>query len=451
VPAKLVEKTRRELDELRLHWQLPDLLRVMSYELLGQPQSGAVLDTDGRVVTPDALERFAPDLIVADECHRLKRRSAAVTKRVHRYLKRHPDCRLAAMTGTPITHSLLDCGHLIVRALGRGAPLPLGASQLEDWAQALDKDDVDVGALTALGGTDKDSVRRAFRDRLVSTPGVVVYDRPYRGVGLSIDPLPLSPPPVVMVALELLRDRWELPDGSKLVEALELWRAVRQLALGFYYRWSPTPPRHWLDARSEWSAVCRHIVGANRRNLDSPKPVIDAVDAGLYPEAIEPLACWRAVRDSYEPTTVAYWLHPYAAEAAAAWLEEAGIVWTEHDAFATRVSELSGAPYFAAEGRDRFGTHIMDASGPVVASAHSCAEGLNLQGTWSRNLITSLPGSKLIEQLIGRTHREGQSRDVSVEWFRCCPEHDDAYGKALNKARFVEATTGLEQKLIGAI
>lgn len=575
VPAKLVEKTRRELKELRQHWRLPDLLRVMSYELVGQPQSGAVLDTDGRVVTPDVLERYLPDLIIADECHRLKRPGAAVTKRVLRYLKRHVDCKLAAMTGTPITHSLLDCGHLIGRALGRGAPVPLSLSTLVDWAQALAEDDAEL-----LGG------REGFRDRFVSTPGVVVYDVPFAGVGLDICRLPLDPPAVVLDALEALRDRWELPDGSKLVEALELWAHARQLALGFYYSWwdherfrncltetlrSPSfaignterrilnvcarmtgrehalvqelgrwstgergdfadamasplssgtpcsrsstvsatsvaagdlpaasasqltttiqqvesadyyalpvteqsrcwatilralpallpilqtavsragPPTEWLEARSAWGAECRRLVGANRRNLDSPKPVMDAIDKGLYPEAAPVLARWRAVRDSYEPFTVPVWLHPFAAEAAAAWLEEAGICWTEHTDFAERVAELSGAPYFHKEARDDNGIHIMDARGPVIASMHSCDEGLNLQGIWSRNLVTSIPGAKKMEQIIGRTFREGQAADVTVEWFRTCPEHDDSYAKAMNKAAFVEATTGLRQAMV---
>ncbi len=432
------EKTRRELLELRHHWHMPELLMVRSYKLIGHPKSGAVLDEDGRIVTPDIMERCAPDLIVGDECHLLKRPGAAVTKRVTRYLKAHKDCKLLAMTGTPITHSLMDCGHLVGRALGRRAPVPLSLSSLVDWAQALENDDAD-----AIGG------REGFRRRFVESRGVVVHDVPFTGVGLTISKLPLDPPPVVLEALETLRDQWELPDGSKLVEAFELWAHARQLALGFFYRWRDTPPREWLEARSEWSAECRRLVGANRRNLDSPKPIIDAIERlGLYPEAAPILARWKAVKDTYEPVTVATWLHPFAAEAAAAWLGEPGICWTEHDAFAERVAELAGAPYFGAGARDSNGIYIMDASGPIVASWHSCATGLNLQGTWWRNLVTSVPGAKVWEQLVGRTHREGQRSDVLVEWFRCCEEHDESYAKAIDRARFVQETTGLQQKVM---
>jgi hypothetical protein len=451
LPGKLAEKTRREFDHLRLHWQMPDLYRVMSYELVGQPQSGVVLDTDGRVITPDVITRYQPDLIFADECHRLRYHDRSVTRRTRRYLKTYPSCILACSSGTITTASVLDYWYLLTRALGRGAPLPIGRSLAEDWAQALDGDEqaVELGALTMLGGHDLHTTRLAYRDRLVQTPGVVVFDRPFRDVPLSIDPLPLEAPPVVVEALEGLRDRWELPDGSPLVESLELWRHTRELALGFYTRWDPPAPREWLDARAEWSAQCRHILTTNRRQLDSPEHVADAVRAGHYPEATDALAAWVAIRDTFEPNPVPVWLHPFAVEAAAAWLEADGIVWCEHEPIGTRIAELAGTTYFAAGARDRFGVYIEDARGPIVASMNSCNEGINLQHKWSRNLITSPPSnSKQIEQIIGRTHREGQRGAVSVEWLRTCDEHQDAYDRSLNLARYVEATTGQTQKVI---
>ncbi len=435
IPAKLREKTERELRALRDVWDLPEFIRIMSYEWLGQVQAAEALDT------------FAPDLMVLDECHRAKRPRAAVTRRVMRYLQAHPECRLAAMSGTITTRSIRDYAHLCTRALGEGAPLPRGRSQLENWAIALDNGE-GLNALDAFGGS-LDQVRRGYQRRLVETVGVVSYDEPFRGVGLDIRPLPLEPPPVVEDALAQLRDRWELPDGSPLCEALELWRHTRELALGFYGRWDPAPPKDWLAARKEWNGACRYILSNNRRNIDSPDQVVRAVLAGLYPEAAAPLATWHAIRDTFEPNPVAVWLHPFAVEAAAAWLDEPGIAWAEHVPFAERVSNLAGVPYFGAEARDQFGTYIEDASGPIVASWHSCNEGINLQHKWSRNLITSPPSNgKIVEQLIGRTHREGQTRDVSVEWVRTCKEHDDAYARALGDARYVEATTGLQQKLM---
>lgn len=443
IPGSMVEDTEHKLREARLDWDIPADLRLMTYNLLGQPQSGAQLDG-----TPDALTRADPDLIFADEGHYLKHADAAVTKRVNRFLKNKPTCLFAYASGT--SGELPDYAPSCVRALGAGAPVPRHWAQVAAWADALRDESVELGALTMLGGTDLDSVRRAYQARLVQTPGVVTHDEPFRGVGLDIRPRPLPAPPVVLRALARLRDTWELPDGSPLCEALELYRYARQLALGFFLKWHPTPPREWMAARKEWHAACRYILSHNRRDLDSPQPVIEAVERGLYPEAAGPLAAWRAIADSYEPTTVAEWLHPFAAEASAAWLNAPGIAWTEHVEFAARVSALAGAPYFGGRGLDASGRFIGKASGPVVASIKGNSTGRNLQHTWWRNLVTSPPSSaEIFEQLIGRTHRDGQEHDVTVEWLRTCPEHDEAYARALNRARYTEATMGLEQKLVG--
>lgn len=139
VPANLVDKTEREARTLRLHWDVPELVRVMSYEILG------------RVQAAEALDRYAPDLVFADECHRLKHANRAVTRRVMRYLKAHPEVVFAAASGTITTRSILDYAHLVGRALGLGSPLPLSRNQREEWSAALDGDgEVGVGELVRL-------------------------------------------------------------------------------------------------------------------------------------------------------------------------------------------------------------------------------------------------------------------------------------------------------------
>lgn len=77
LPANLIEKTERDWRRLAVHWRIPNNIRLFSYEMLGRVQSAAELDV------------YQPDLIVADEVHKLKNRRAAVTRRVSRWMQGH--------------------------------------------------------------------------------------------------------------------------------------------------------------------------------------------------------------------------------------------------------------------------------------------------------------------------------------------------------------------------
>jgi hypothetical protein len=75
LPASLIKKTDRARVQLSRHWLIPENLQTISYEMLGRVQSAAF------------LEKYQPDLIIADEVHKLKNKRAAVTRRVSRYMK----------------------------------------------------------------------------------------------------------------------------------------------------------------------------------------------------------------------------------------------------------------------------------------------------------------------------------------------------------------------------
>ena len=61
----------------------------------------------------DILDRIEPDLIIADEAHHLRNRTASRTKRFLRYMKEHPECRFVGLSGTMTKRSLYDFQHLI--------------------------------------------------------------------------------------------------------------------------------------------------------------------------------------------------------------------------------------------------------------------------------------------------------------------------------------------------
>ena len=127
LPAALIEKTWHERKTLELHWRLPTNLMLLSYEMLGRV---------------NAAERFGyiePDLIIADECHRLKGKRAGCTRRTVRYMKEHPETKFVALSGTVMKSSLKDFAHIIKWCLKDGAPMPHTEDEVTSWSDAVDE------------------------------------------------------------------------------------------------------------------------------------------------------------------------------------------------------------------------------------------------------------------------------------------------------------------------
>jgi len=161
---------------------------------------------------------------------------------------------------------------------------------------------------------------------------------------------------------------------------------------------------------------------------------------------------WQAVKDTFKPNSTPVWLDDYALQATAAWLDTAtgGICWVEHVAFGKRLAEITGRSYYGAQGLDKNKNYIEDAKGePIIASIAANSEGRNLQRYYSKNLISSVPpGNAVWEQLIGRTHRDGQVADeVTVDVLIECYEQWAAMQQSLLDARYAQDTLGQVQKL----
>jgi len=281
--------------------------------------------------------------------------------------------------------------------------------------------------------------------------GVIATTEAHTGSSLSITPVEPDMNADVDDAFVKLRTLWELPDGQPLADGLSMWRHARELALGFFYKWSPPAPPEWMARRKAWCSACRQILGTNRRNLDSELQVSKAVADGLYPEKTDIYKAWVEIRDTFEPNTIPVWLDDSAIKACIQWAKQGpGIIWTEHDAFARKLALDSGLPYFGKQGKDAKGRMIEDAYPEeiVIASIASNGEGRNLQA-WSRSLVTSPPPSgSTWEQVLGRCHREGQKADeVSYEYLVTCREHHVAIQQALADARYIEHSTGQAQKI----
>ena len=443
VPAKLREKTKDDFKALAEHWDCGGVYTiVISYEQLGHPYGVRL------------LEEARPDLIMADECHRLKNHKAAVTRRVGRYIDAHPGTKFMGLSGTVTKRSLRDFAHMAEWALGQGAPVPLVLYELEEWSRALDEDNqwcyarLHPGALSALEGPEEAAIkgdlpraRAAYRRRLVETPGVVTA-----GVEAdctaSLELAEWTPPERAEIRrwLNHLRKTWETPDGQPLITAVDVWRHARELVQGFWYRWDPPPPAAWLSARRAWAAVARGVLSRSR-SLDTEAQAREAL-AG-HPA----LTVWEDIQPEYSYTLRAEWFDLSIMREAVAWAQCGGIVWVGDQTVGSALDTL-GLPYYGAQGL-RGSDRIDWARGGIAASIAANSEGRNLQA-WCRNLVLSPPttGDRW-EQLIGRTHRLGQaSDDVTVEVYLGCKQTKDGMGQALSDSRYAASVLGTRPKLL---
>lgn len=448
LPKKLIAKTKAEAERYAHHWAF-ELPRIESYQKLGNVKAATLLDD------------YAPDIIIADECQKLKNRSAAVTRRVLRYIReaRKAGRRVVCvfLSGTLTKQSLHDFWHLAALCLPE-LPMPRGWPELSEWADAIDAkvepwQRVAPGALLQWGPADEtDPMRRArlgFQQRLKESAGVVATDEAALGCSLQIGFEVAPPPDAIEEALAAVQDTWTRPDGYPFSDILSLSRYLRQLALGFYYRWTEQPPEQWLAARKAWASFVRDTITRSRR-YDSEQQVALACGRGELDTTT--YSVWRAVRPIFSPVTECVWLSHFAIDACAKWLahNSPALMWTEHVEFAKELAQNVGCDYYGEQGVGlTSGKLIESATGNAVLSVSANGEGRNLQA-WCHNLITSCPSSgDIFEQLLGRTHRPGQEADtVTADVLVTNEVHVRAFSAALAGARYLQDSLGQPQKLL---
>lgn len=469
------------------HWRLPNLstgkwfdpnlptLYVVGYEeLSGSKQT-------------DLLERLKPDLVIADEAHSVSRRTAARTKRFLRHFTQNPGTRLCCWSGTLTKRALTDYAHLADLALHDGSPVPRWWPTVEEWNSHLDpiKFSLEEGALRALalpGETAKQGLRRWT----VETKGVVSSaDDVSCEASLVITPVKLDVPPAVSKAIQAVAGSWDRPDGEALVDPLSVMRCLRELSCGFFYRWRwprGEPQQvidRWLQVRKDWHRELRERLKRGGTHMDSPllltkaairwqngyvhitrdehgnetrREVPPHTKAGPLPTwDSEFWPAWEHVRNTAQPETEAVWLDDFMVDRCVRWLAEApGIVWFEFGALEARLHS-AGAGLVLGAGDDA-SRRVLALRGDerVCLGIRSHGTGKNLQA-FSRNLVAVPPADGAAwEQLLGRTHRQGQEADeVTVDVFT-----HGAFQQALDKAKtlayYIESTFGAPQRLTKA-
>lgn len=447
IPSYLEEKTRRDFRFYSRNWKI-DHIRIMTYKWLGTEQAN------------DALEKFQPDFFIADECQWLKNPDAAVTARVGRYFDDYPTVRMLAMSGSTTKRSILDYAHILEWCLGpKQMPLPNKYSDLTIWSDALDgrKNQLQrahPGALLKLCNPEEYKIakhnklkaaRSIYKRRIVETPGIIATDNSFNAVPMILRPVYAPKSDVIDAAFKHLRENWETPDGWSLADGFSVYRHAREMALGFYYVWDPRPPDDWIVARKKWYQWVRKQLGLrsnNGKTIDSKGQLTKFIKMGLY-ERPTCLDTWLDIKDSFIPNTIPRWLDDSIINLCTEWLRNNnGIVWTEHQAFGSRLSDNSNIPYYSKQGRNMEGGLIENHPEglPMICSINSNKEGRNLQA-WNKNFVTSSPPNALQwEQFSGRTHRNGQQKEVTfdIAWF--CIEQAAAYWQSMLDARYTTDT-----------
>jgi hypothetical protein len=458
VPATLRRQVTREARTLyNRHFVLPmEKLTIVSYEELSSTNSH------------DVLDRLQPDLIICDECHFLRNFSAARTKRFLRYMKEHPHCRFAALSGTITTRSINDYGHLIELALRKNSPLPRSYPELLDWSGALDAKPIrprNPGVLRQFC-RHKESVRDGFRRRLTETQGVVATKESALEMSLIVRRLKMQVPIEVQECLNGVRKTWSI-DGNEFDSILTLKGALRQVACGFFYRWvwpDGEVDHAWLEARNDWNKEVRGKLSlGSRPNMDTPFFLAAAAERfrkwvldPSKPKPDQPLwesetwPTWRKYKDQEDPPREPVWISDYMVDAAVAWGKKqktGAVIWYAWRALGEAIAKKGKFSIYGENSDSSMATAPV-----IVCSMYAQKEGKNLQHRYWKNLLTTLPGNgAAFEQIVGRTHRPLQKADeVTVEYFGHTPEVEDLMDSIIEDEQYVFETTGQTRKILYA-
>jgi hypothetical protein len=450
VPPALVNQTEKEIRRFRPHFNLPYRLTVVSYGMLSTAEG------------TDLLERLAPDLIVADECHMLRHSTSARTKRVLRYFRKNPETHFVGLSGTLTAKSLKDFAHLIELALRNKSPIPLDYLELESWANCIDVNGAplrsDFGVVRPLvEAWDKEggSARVAFRERFRASPGVVATEGQSCGASLymKLDDS-LKAPPLIVAAIKRLEKTWVTPGGEELEDIVALYRHRRHLASGFYMEWdwpNGVVDKVWLRARSEWSINVRRVLHRSVEGRDSPLLVARWADGSECRDIdlIRAWESWSLVKDRPVPPSKIIWMDKFLVDylfEKAMNSKKPVIIWTQHRAIREALAERGLTAFGPGDAPEEVKKPMS-----CVMSIPAHGTGKNLQ-KWSHNILADFPANgAVVEQCLGRSHRPGQQADeVIVEFFLQHKSVEDDVTKALKVCQYIEESTGGKTKLNAA-
>lgn len=446
IPPGLSDNTMAEYDHWIRHYHLT-LPYILPYSILSRP-TGEL-----------RLLNIAPDLIICDEVHNLKRMSSARTMRFLRYFHDHPNTRVVAMSGTVTGGSLEDLLHLLRISLRDYAPAPRPENEgrwlsvIDQGSMALpaDEDLVAMEPLREWSGEKHWQV--AYFKRLSSTPGVLCTDNASVDIPLEVNIHTWEDSDEIQGAIETLSSTWQLPDEEDVFEALEVSRHRRCLAAGFWYKMGEAPSNEWLAARKDWHRHLRQILShCASRGFDSPYLVEQRLrqdkESGPFASAYFALKAWDEYSHIERPPSTPVWVDNGPMDRFLDWWlakNKTGLIWYTYDAVADLLESKGVRVFRGGDGTPPDGTL-------AAVQISSYSEGFNLQFGRSAACVLEPPSSGTAwDQLIARVHRPGQKANkVVVDVFAPFDPQKECVGKALERADSMHNLTTQSHRLLSA-
>lgn len=438
-------------------------LYIMPYSLLSARDASVVLDA------------LKPDLIIMDEAHNVKNPRAARTKRIITHLRQYqPKVVVLSGTITSKSINdyahLISAALRENSPLPMEPQISAGWAQVLD--SGADPSDAQTGPIMPLLDWSRKhfpgekiphgvpGFRKAYKLRLETAPGVVSTGDKEIGTSLTISNRPVPKGyeesegfKEVARLVKQLDELWISPSGDEIEYGIHLFKYRYELASGFYHRlrWPSVEElcakgllaheaelylegalehhaarqayskalRWWLEHSSQPGLDTPFLVGGDMSRHGSKN-----VGSSLY-------ADWKAMKDLEfygmpervsEPVRLCSFKIDHTVEWAKEVVEggEGALIWFHHNdvgRWLTEALEAARLPvlYCPADSlRPGANSWIVDPANAkrlVVASMSGHGTGKNLQH-FQRQMFVQFPRvAQTLEQVLGRTHRNGQQAD----------------------------------------